>query len=140
LVRRYVFDAIGVFDEEFFLYYEDLDFIKRAHDAGFTRWLIPQAHLNHRVSASSQGEASPAVYYWMSRSSWLYFKKHAHIWQWIFIIPWRLGHAFKTLLNFIINNRTQNIIPYLTGFLMIKNEQFHRHLPNDGEKPDIRKY
>lgn len=140
LINRHVFDSIGKFDDKFFLYYEDLDFLMRANVANFSCWLIPETKLFHYVSASSQGESSPAVYYWMSRSSWLYFRKHAHLWQWIFIIPWRLGHACKTILNFLFNNRSQNIIPYLTGFLMIKNEQFHRPLQNEIKKHDTRKF
>ena len=124
LIQRHVFDTIGAFDEDFFLYYEDLDFMKRADKAGFSRWLIPDAKLRHHVSASSEGALSPTVAYWMSRSSWLYFHKHAAFWQWFFILPWRLGHTLKTLLLFIFRNQWDNLLPYLSGFLMIKDKKF----------------
>lgn len=36
LVRREVFEKIGLFDERFFMYFEDVDFCLRAKGAGFT--------------------------------------------------------------------------------------------------------
>lgn len=126
LIHRNVFNTIGVFDEDYFLYYEDLDFVKRAQTANLNLWLIPDAKIFHHVSASSQGETSPAVYYWKSRSSWVYFRKHAKLWQWFFIIPWRIGHTMKTLLKLFRHKQFKRIVPYLTGFLMIKNERFYQ--------------
>jgi len=43
LVRRQVFDRIGAFDEEYFMYLEDLDFSLRAKNAGFIVVLNPGA-------------------------------------------------------------------------------------------------
>ena len=38
LVRREVFDAIGVMDEQYFLYYEEVDFMLLAARAGWPTW------------------------------------------------------------------------------------------------------
>jgi len=117
LIHKNVFREIGFFDEDFFLYYEDLDFFYRAKQSGINAWLIPKAKLLHYVSASNESENSEKVYYWMSRSSWIYFKKHAKLWQWIFILPWRLTHAAKTLINLLIQRRFSSAKSYLLGFL-----------------------
>lgn len=53
LIRKNVFDKIGLFDEKFFLYLEDLDFCLRAQNAGFDLLFVPQAHIWHMVSAST---------------------------------------------------------------------------------------
>ncbi|MEZ6194177.1 MAG: glycosyltransferase family 2 protein [Planctomycetota bacterium] len=55
LVRREVFEAIGLFDERFFVYVEDLDLSLRARDAGFACLHVPGAVLHHRAGASTGG-------------------------------------------------------------------------------------
>lgn len=53
LISRTLVEQIGLFDERFFLYYEDLDFCLRAKDAGYTIHLNPQVVAEHTVSAAS---------------------------------------------------------------------------------------
>lgn len=53
LIKRVVVEQIGLFDERFFLYYEDLDYCLRAHGAGFTIHINPEIVAEHAVSASS---------------------------------------------------------------------------------------
>ena len=53
LVRRKAFDALGGFDERFFMYYEEYDLCGRAVDAGFDVLLEPAARVVHRASSSS---------------------------------------------------------------------------------------
>jgi N-acetylglucosaminyl-diphospho-decaprenol L-rhamnosyltransferase len=49
-IRRSVFEALGGFDERFFLYHEDVDFGRRARDAGYRVWVRPAVHLYHEVA------------------------------------------------------------------------------------------
>jgi len=128
LIKDSVIDRIGLFDERFFLYYEDLDFIKRVSDAGLSLWLIPTAKLYHHVSASSENERSPKVYYWMAHSSWLYFRKHAKVWQWFFILPWRLGHAIKTTSTLLLQKQFEAVSAYISGFLHLNQDQYEQRL------------
>lgn len=53
LIKREVIEQIGVFDERFFLYFEDLDFCLRAASAGYTIHITPDVVAEHVVSASS---------------------------------------------------------------------------------------
>lgn len=53
LISRKLIDKIGLFDERFFLYYEDLDFCLRAGSAGFTIHIVPEVVAIHEVSAGS---------------------------------------------------------------------------------------
>ncbi|MEI6690464.1 MAG: glycosyltransferase family 2 protein [bacterium] len=53
LISRQVIEKIGLFDERFFLYYEDLDFCLRASSAGFTIHINPDVVAEHQVSAAS---------------------------------------------------------------------------------------
>jgi hypothetical protein len=53
LVRRSVFEAIGLLDEGYFLYFEEADFCRRAHRAGWSCWYLPTARVVHLVGQSS---------------------------------------------------------------------------------------
>ncbi len=58
LARRQTLADAGAFDERFFLYFEDLDFCRRAWDAGWEVWYAPHVapvHYYHRQSAEHRG-------------------------------------------------------------------------------------
>lgn len=74
-VKREVFEKIGYFDENFFLYYEDADFCLRAKKAGFTIYYIPSSLVYHE-NASSTGLGSPLQDYFITRNRMLYASKH----------------------------------------------------------------
>ncbi len=49
LIRRRIYEAIGGFDQNFFMYLEDIDFSWRARSAGFNVKISPNALLGHAV-------------------------------------------------------------------------------------------
>lgn len=53
IVRREVFDSIGLMDEEYFLYYEEVDFCLRARRVGWPCWYVPASRVVHLVGQSS---------------------------------------------------------------------------------------
>ena len=67
LVAREVFDRIGLFDEDYFFSFEDLDFCLRAHDAGFSTVIVPAAAAYHE-GGRSIGAVSPRRLYFASRN------------------------------------------------------------------------
>jgi GT2 family glycosyltransferase len=85
LVRRWAFERIGMFDEDYFAYYEDADWCLRARIAGLRLRYVPSAVLWHRVSAtirkntlgSSGGTASPLSYFLSVRNRFLTIRRHA---------------------------------------------------------------
>ncbi len=75
MVRRETFDEIGLFDERFFMYCEDVDWCKRAKDAGWRVVYYPEVELSHRIGAAS--DKNPiAMIKQHHRSMLLYFIKH----------------------------------------------------------------
>ena len=67
LYRRELFDTLGGFDEDFFLYCEDSDLGLRAQWAGFGCVYVPSALVHHRYSHSA-GRASPLKAYLVERN------------------------------------------------------------------------
>ena len=52
-LRGSVVQKVGMFDERYFLYLEDTDLCMRIRNAGFKIYMVPSAHLWHKVSQSS---------------------------------------------------------------------------------------
>jgi GT2 family glycosyltransferase len=55
--KRELFDRIGLFDEEFFAYFEDIDLSFRANWAGFRCLFVPDAVIYHKVGGTSDKSA-----------------------------------------------------------------------------------
>jgi GT2 family glycosyltransferase/glycosyltransferase involved in cell wall biosynthesis len=67
LVTRDVFDAVGLFDEEYFFSFEDLDFCLKACRAGFATVLAGRATVYHE-GGQSLGATSPRRFYFAARN------------------------------------------------------------------------
>ncbi len=67
LYRRAMLDEVGLFDEDFFAYLEDVDLAWRARLAGWRCLYVPNARVRHHHSATGQ-EGSPLKNYLLSRN------------------------------------------------------------------------
>ncbi len=72
--RRAMLDDIGMFDESFFMYCEDVDLNWRAQLAGWRCWYTPQAIVYHKLSATGGG---PIASYHTGRNTlWVIAKNY----------------------------------------------------------------
>ncbi len=60
LVRKEVFESVGLMDEEYFLYFEETDFCLAAHRVGWECWYIPESVVMH-IAGDSTGVTSRGV-------------------------------------------------------------------------------
>lgn len=74
-LRRAALERIGLFDESFFMFCEDVDLCRRARNEGFDVVYLPAARVRHRIGGSSRS-APRLVIVARHRSMWLYYKKH----------------------------------------------------------------
>ncbi len=77
LIKRRAVERIGLLDERFFLYWEDVDWGLRAKKSGLKNIMVPHSHVWHKVSASSGGMDSPLRIYHKTRSHLLLARLHA---------------------------------------------------------------
>jgi len=93
-VRKEVFEKIGFFDENYFLYLEDVDFCQRAKKAGFKIFYVPTAKLWHLNAGSSEVGGSLHDYY-LTRNRLLFGFKYASVRTKLALIRESLRILFK---------------------------------------------
>lgn len=92
LVRREALAVAGIFDDDFFLYYEDTDLSLRLRETGWQLGFCPQSLVWHKNGGSSQGAGSPLQNYYLTRNRLLFFYRHGRpVVRWRALrLAWRL--------------------------------------------------
>lgn len=49
MIRSSVFETTGLLDENYFLYYEEIDLCRRAAKQGWQCWYVPESRIVHLV-------------------------------------------------------------------------------------------
>jgi N-acetylglucosaminyl-diphospho-decaprenol L-rhamnosyltransferase len=74
LLRRAALDEVGMFDESYFMYVEDMDLCTRMRSAGWEVWFSPQLEIMHIGGTVTRGMRRMTLEH--SRSIYTYFVKH----------------------------------------------------------------
>jgi len=114
LVRRTVFDEIGLLDEGYFLYYEEVDFCLRAARAGHACWYEPASRVVHLVGRSSgvtERTTAPKrrPTYWFESRRRYFLKHHGFLYTALVDAAWTIGFAMHRLLGLL--RRRPNVDP-----------------------------
>lgn len=97
LVRREVFEQIGLLDENYFMYYEEVDFCRRAANAGWACWYEPASRVVHLVGQASgvtdtkQRRRRPA--YWFNSRRRYFLQHHGKLYTLATDATWALAYA-----------------------------------------------
>ena len=94
VVRREVFERIGGLDEGYFLYFEEVDFCRRARRAGWTCWTVADARIVHREGSSTGiREARRRPAYWFESRRRYFTKSYGTIGLIAADLLWAIGRA-----------------------------------------------
>ncbi len=98
LVRREVFEVIGLLDEAYFLYYEELDFCLRAARAGWSCWYEPQSRVVHLVGQSSNAtnaaaQLRPRPTYWFDSRRRYFIKNYGRLYALLTDAVWAVAYS-----------------------------------------------
>jgi len=75
VVRRQALEDVGLLDERFFLYWEDVDWCKRMWDKGWKVTYYPQATIQHAVGGSSEHYLIRSIFEF-HKSAYIYLVKY----------------------------------------------------------------
>ena len=76
LMRRRALDDVGLFDEGYWMYMEDLDLCYRFAQAGWTTWYEPSVTVGHVKGGSSGRYRSPRLNYAFHYGMYRFYRKH----------------------------------------------------------------
>lgn len=93
MIRRELFERIGLLDEGYFLYYEELDYCDRARKAGWEVWQIPESRVMHLEGAATgitQAKVRRPRYWYDSRRRY-FLRQHGLLTLLIADAAWAVG-------------------------------------------------
>lgn len=106
MMRSEVFRKIGMYDERFFLYFEESDIGKRIQDNGYKLAVVKKAHVTHLWGMTTKGDTRASKAF--SQSRYRYFKKHYGV-VWALIVEgfakyskWTFSITLLTILAFVL--------------------------------------
>jgi hypothetical protein len=100
LIRKEVFRDIGVLDEGYYLYFDDVDFCRSADKAGWKVLYWPDAHVVHLRGKSNPLKEKTAQrqrrpMYWYISRSWYLAKFYGKIGLFVANFLWMLGRTIS---------------------------------------------
>jgi len=84
LLSRRAVEDVGLLDEVFFLYHEDLDWCQRAISKGYRCVYAGTAHILHEGSSSTQ--MTRAGYYFLVRNAIIFARRHGNLLQFLSVV------------------------------------------------------
>ena len=102
LFRREVFSSVGFFDEEFFLYFEEVDFAKRLREAGWKNYYVADIFVDHvgGLSTGFKDETRRMPQYWFDSRRRYFVKHHGRLYAVACDVARMFGHAvFKAKIS-----------------------------------------
>jgi hypothetical protein len=85
-IRRELINKIGPLDREFFIWYEEVDFCKRAKDSGWLIRYYPEIEVVHHRGTSFKLVETFKKQTWMRRSLRRYMRKHHGYLVWLMFL------------------------------------------------------
>lgn len=102
IVRREVFETIGLMDEAYFLYFEETDFCRAANRAGWECWFVPDAKVMHIAGQSTGVTGANAARqrrpgFWFESRRRYFVKNYSSLYAAVTDLAWLAAYAVWTL-------------------------------------------
>lgn len=117
LIPKRVFEEVGMLPEEYFMYYEDMDYCIQVVDKGFKIKYVPESVVYHFVSSSSGGDGSPFTIEWQSRARRMFWEKYKSRFSIMRKIYVPVKCDCRTIIKCLLGkNGANNIRAYIKSF------------------------
>ena len=114
-IYKNVFDKIGFFDENYFLYFEDADFCQRARKAGIPISFVSEIKIFHSVSASTKKLGSPMLLRYHYRNALYFNLKNGPFYIKLLVWPWSWLVALKQIIKIAVGKNKEQSLAILKG-------------------------
>ncbi len=107
MIPRKVLDSVGLLDEQFFMYSEDMDYSLRLKEAGVSIHYLPKAKVWHKVGMSAGSQSKMGIYY-CNRNRFYILKKYKFgVSAWAYTI---ITRGLRYLCSFITMSNDRVIL------------------------------
>lgn len=126
MVKKEVIDKVGMFYDDFFIYYEELDWSARTKRAGFEILYQPKAVIYHKESIT-MGKESKLKAYYHNRNRILFMRRNTTSFQFgIFILFYGFFAVPKSAIKYIIKGQFDYLKLFMDGIIWnIRNKSNH---------------
>jgi GT2 family glycosyltransferase len=126
LVRREVFDTVGLFNEEYFVYSEDADFSFRARKLGFKILHVPSATAwHHQSSDTKRNKGKWFRDYYLTRNKLLLVRRQKQGLGWILFLGYfGLRHLLIPVGYFLLTAQFKRISAVILGVVDFVSGRF----------------
>jgi GT2 family glycosyltransferase len=102
MIRRNVLDKVGLLDERFFIWFEEVDYCRRAVDAGFDIMYTPDARVIHHGGESFGQVFGMKKQMYLNASLLKYIRKHfGIIWAGLLALLWPLSMVLAGFAQYL---------------------------------------
>lgn len=119
MIRREMFEDIGLFDEKYFLYYEETDLCKRAKKKGWKVYHVKESSITHicGVSTGIKDKKKRTPDYLFSSRRYYFMKHHGKLILWLSNIFFIIGYSLRSLRNLLQLRKSKESPHYLYDFI-----------------------
>ena len=112
MLRRSVLDKVGLLDEDFFMYGEDIDLSYRILKAGFENWYVP-GRIVHYKGESTQKTSFRYVHVFY-QAMLIFFRKHYGHLTFLVTLPIKVAIYFRAFIALIqmLSSRTHKYLGF----------------------------
>ena len=121
-VRRSLFEALGGFDERFFVYFEDLDFARRARTRGFSSVYLATAQAFHRGQGTTASAIDKRTYQFCRSRILFALKYFSAASAFLVIVATLLIEPFARALAALVSRRSGTVMEVARAFAMLWSE------------------
>lgn len=112
MVRRAALERAGLFDERFFLYFEEIDLCRRVRQAGFTVHHVHEAAVDHEEEAATGIGKRRRPAYWFDSRQYYFDKSHGRAYRVAANAAWVLGASLHRA-RCAVFGRAPGLPPYM---------------------------
>lgn len=121
MIRTEVFNDVGLMDEGYFLYFEEVDFCLAARRAGWPCWYVPESRVVHLVGYStgvtSAEKRKRCPRFWFESRARYFQKNHGRLTRLLADLAWASGFALHRLRQAFTHSTHTDPPRYLRDFV-----------------------